>query len=260
MECVYSIVRWMCVLRKQLAETLRARDACILQCGLHSSLECISTPLDGPREAAYRSARVMPPPKIRDVVCRDARVRVTEVGDGKPLLLLHDFLSDRDEWAAVMGTFAERFRVIAVDLPGFGESEKPRPKRFAYDFDAFADAIVDVAAALDAAPLSICGHGLGAAIAIALAERHPSSVERVVLVVPADFSGARRSRSRARSLCRSSGTRCSSSSLGGGCSRGIFGVMFPCPRIVRPTRGSSDSSTSSMRPPRAKRRRRRSAR
>ncbi len=120
-------------------------------------------------------------------MCRDARVRVTETGEGKPLVLLHDFLSDRDEWARVVPAFAEKFRVVSVDLPGFGESEKPRPGRFAYDFDAFADAIVDVAAALDAAPFSIAGHGLGAAITIAIAERHPSSVERVVLACPPLF-------------------------------------------------------------------------
>jgi len=157
--------------------------------------------LDGARDAAYRSARLKPEETIRDVVCRDARVRVSEVGPARagapPLVLLHDFLSDRDEWAAVRAPFAEKFRVLSVDLPGFGESEKPRPGRFSYDFDAFADAIVDVAAALDAAPFSACGHGLGAAIAIATAERHPSSVERVVLACPPIFGGRAIARARA---------------------------------------------------------------
>ena len=128
---------------------------------------------------------------IRDVVCKDARIRVDVRGgggEGKPVLLVHDFLSDRQEWEAISGRLSEHFRVLAVDLPGFGESEKPRhgsgPGRFGYDFDGFAEALVDVAGALDAAPLSVCGHGLGAAIAIALAERHPTMVERLVLVAP----------------------------------------------------------------------------
>jgi pimeloyl-ACP methyl ester carboxylesterase len=102
-------------------------------------------------------------------------------------LLIHDFLSDHGEWAAVEATLAKRFRVLSVDLPGFGESEKPTPSRFGYDFDRFADALVDVAGAFDAAPLHVCGHGMGAAITIALAERHPSMVERVVLVSPPLF-------------------------------------------------------------------------
>ncbi len=127
--------------------------------------------------------------KTRDVVCKDARIRVSEQGSGKPLLLVHDFLSDREEWAAISARLAERFRVLAVDLPGFGESEKPTPARFGYDFDRFAEALVDVAGALDAAPLAVCGHGLGAAIAIALAERHEGMIERLVLVAPPIFGG-----------------------------------------------------------------------
>jgi len=126
-------------------------------------------------------------PRARDVVCKSARIRVAEVGDGRPILLIHDFLSDHAEWAAVEGTLATRFRVLSVDLPGFGESEKPTPARFGYDFDRFADALVDVAGAFDAAPLHVCGHGLGAAIAIALAERHPSMARSVVLVSPPLF-------------------------------------------------------------------------
>jgi pimeloyl-ACP methyl ester carboxylesterase len=127
--------------------------------------------------------------KTRDVLCKDARVRVSEQGSAqeRPLLLIHDFLSDRGEWDEVAGPLAERFRVLSVDLPGFGESEKPTPGRFGYDLDRFAAALVDVAGALDAAPLSVCGHGLGAAIAIALAERHPPLVERLVLVAPPLF-------------------------------------------------------------------------
>jgi pimeloyl-ACP methyl ester carboxylesterase len=129
--------------------------------------------------------------RTRDIVCKDARIRVSELGpsDGKPLLLVHDFLSDREEWAPVAHRLAEGFRVISVDLPGFGESEKPTPGRFGYDFDRFAEALVDVAGALDAAPLAVCGHGLGAAIAIALAERHEAIVERIVLVAPPIFGG-----------------------------------------------------------------------
>jgi pimeloyl-ACP methyl ester carboxylesterase len=137
----------------------------------------------------------------RDVVCKNARIRVSEVGEGRPLLLVHDFLSDHGEWDAALEALSARFRVLSVDLPGFGESEKPTPSRFAYDFDCFADALVDVAGAFEAAPLSVCGHGLGAAIAIALAERHPSMVERVILVAPPLFG------SRPLSFARAFGVR-----------------------------------------------------
>ncbi len=94
--------------------------------------------LDGQAEAAYRRRRVTASVRTaeaeiatrlvttRDVVCKDARIRVDVRGAGKPLLLVHDFLSDRQEWETVSGRLSEHFRVLAVDLPGFGESEKPR--------------------------------------------------------------------------------------------------------------------------------------
>lgn len=138
--------------------------------------------------------------ETRDVLCRDARVRVTEVGAGKPLLLLHDFLSDRGEWDGVSAALAARFRVISVDLPGFGESEKPTPGRFGYDLDRFAKALVEVAGALDAAPFSVVGHGLGGAIAIAIAEKHPPLIERLVLVAPPLFGAKPLSFARAFAL------------------------------------------------------------
>ncbi len=138
--------------------------------------------------------------QTRDVVCKDARVRVTETGTGKPLVLLHDFLSDRGEWDAVTASLAARFRVLSVDLPGFGESEKPTPGRFGYDLDRFAKALVEVAGALDAAPCSIIGHGLGAAIAMAIAEKHPPLVERLVVVAPPLFGAKPVSFSRAFAL------------------------------------------------------------
>lgn len=139
-------------------------------------------------------------PRARDVTCRNVRVRVHERGAGPPVLLIHDFLSDYDEWTDVAGLLSERLRVLSVDLPGFGESEKPRPNRFDYTFDRLADAMVDVAGALDAAPLSVCGHGVGAAVALALAERHPAMVQRLLLVSPPLFGGRAMAGARAMGL------------------------------------------------------------
>jgi pimeloyl-ACP methyl ester carboxylesterase len=122
--------------------------------------------------------------KTRDVAARGARIRFDEAGAGRPLILLHDYLSSRIAWDAVTPRLASRFRVIAPDLPGFGESEKPPHGRYAYGFDAFAESIVDLVAAIGASRVSICGHGLGGAVGVALAATHPHVVDRLVLVNP----------------------------------------------------------------------------
>jgi len=120
----------------------------------------------------------------RDVAARGARIRFVEAGDGRPLLLVHDYLASRVAWDDVLPRLSERFHVIAPDLPGFGESEKPPPSRYRYDFDAFCESLVDLVAALGLGRVSLCGHALGGAVALTLAAAHPHIVEKLVLVNP----------------------------------------------------------------------------
>jgi pimeloyl-ACP methyl ester carboxylesterase len=115
-------------------------------------------------------------------------VRLVEAGEGAPLLLVHGYLSSHLTWEEVLPPLAAGARVIAPDLPGFGESEKPSPARYGYGFDAFADTLADVIAALGLARVSVCGHGLGGAVALTLAANYPALVERLVLVGPLVYS------------------------------------------------------------------------
>jgi pimeloyl-ACP methyl ester carboxylesterase len=120
----------------------------------------------------------------RDVAARGARIRFIEAGDGLPLILVHDYLASHVAWDDVLPQLSRKFHVIAPDLPGFGESEKPSPSRYAYDFDAFAESLIDLVAALGLARVSVCGHALGGAIALTIAASHPDVVEKLVLVNP----------------------------------------------------------------------------
>jgi pimeloyl-ACP methyl ester carboxylesterase len=119
-----------------------------------------------------------------DVDARGLRVRFHEYGEGRPLLLVHDFLLNRHTWDDVLVQLGKHFRVFAVDLPGFGESERPSPSKFGYELPAFADTLLDVTAALGLQRISILGHGLGGSIALALAAKHPSVVENLMTVAP----------------------------------------------------------------------------
>jgi pimeloyl-ACP methyl ester carboxylesterase len=123
-----------------------------------------------------------PRPTTRDVAARGARIRFSEAGQGPPLVLIHDYLASRLAWEAVQPHLARRFRVIVPDLPGFGESEKPPPGRYRYDFDGFAESLVDLLAAIGLGRVSVCGHAMGGAVALKLAATHPHLVDRLVLV------------------------------------------------------------------------------
>lgn len=123
-------------------------------------------------------------PNLRDVTARGVRMRVLEAGAGEPLVLVHGFLQSRLSWDAVAGELSRTHHVVAPDLPGFGDSERPPPERFRYGFDAFAESIADLAAALELGRVAVAGHGLGAGVALTLAAAHPHLVSRLVLVSP----------------------------------------------------------------------------
>lgn len=124
---------------------------------------------------------------------RNVRLRVAERGTGLPLLLLHDFLMDRQSWADIEGVLAERFRVVMPDLPGFGESEKPSLSRFNYGIESFAECVADLIAAMRLGRACVVGHGLSGALALALATKHPEFVDRLVLVDPLVYSPPQKS-------------------------------------------------------------------
>jgi pimeloyl-ACP methyl ester carboxylesterase len=127
-------------------------------------------------------------PVTRDVNARGARVRFVEAGEGPTLLLVHGYLGSHVSWEDALPQLSSTFHVVVPDLPGFGESEKPSPSRYPYSFDAFAESLVDLVAALDLGRVSVCGHGLGGAVALTMAADHPDVVDRLVLVSPLVYS------------------------------------------------------------------------
>ncbi len=114
------------------------------------------------------------------------RVRVVETGphDGRPVVLLHGWGASvfmyRDGIALLPGY---GLRVIAVDLRGFGLSDRPFA-RGAYTLDAY---VADVDALLDALSLpaaSLAGQSMGGGLALHYALRRPERVQRLVLINP----------------------------------------------------------------------------
>lgn len=127
-------------------------------------------------------------PVHRDVTASGVRVRVVEDGDGLPIVFVHGMFVDHRSWDGVRNALRSEYRVITPDLPGFGQSEKPAPNRFPYGIDAFAEAIADLYAGLELGRSALVGHGLGGAIALTLAARHPELVSHLVLVGPLSYS------------------------------------------------------------------------
>jgi pimeloyl-ACP methyl ester carboxylesterase len=116
------------------------------------------------------------------VRCGGHLIAYQEAGppDGPVVILLHGLASDADTWDKAIGLLADRgLRVLAVDLLGHGESDKPDND---YLLDDFADSLARFMDALDIPAATLCGHSFGGAIAMFFGTRYAERVERVVLV------------------------------------------------------------------------------
>lgn len=105
---------------------------------------------------------------------------------GKPVLLyVHGLMGTWRNWIFNLLPFADRFRVIAVDLPGFGDSEMPIGE---FSIERYAETLKKFILELELGPVTLVGNSMGGQIATVFAKRTPELLEHLVLVDPAGFS------------------------------------------------------------------------
>jgi pimeloyl-ACP methyl ester carboxylesterase len=100
-------------------------------------------------------------------------------GSGPALLLIHGVGDNSKAWEPVHAKLAQRFTVIAPDLLGHGESDKPHAD---YSLPAFANGMRDLLAVLGIDRVTVVGHSFGGGVAMQFAYQYPELVERIVLV------------------------------------------------------------------------------
>ncbi|HEY2972438.1 MAG TPA: alpha/beta hydrolase [Pyrinomonadaceae bacterium] len=107
------------------------------------------------------------------------RIHYQEKGTGTPLVLLHGFTSSTYSWKDVFEPLSQNFRVIAVDLKGFGFSGKPDGD---YSRRAQATLVGHLLDYLKIEKAWLCGNSMGGAIALNFALQNPQRVERLILI------------------------------------------------------------------------------
>src|SRR5436305_1121140 len=108
---------------------------------------------------------------------RGARLHVAELGSGPPVVLLHGWPQHWWCWRAVMPLLAERHRVLAPDLRGFGWSEAtPR----GYRKDELAADLVGILDALGIEQAALVGHDWGGVVGFLACLEHPERIARFV--------------------------------------------------------------------------------
>lgn len=99
--------------------------------------------------------------------------------DAPAMLLVHGLQDEADTWRHVVQPLAQSHRVVAVDLPGFGRSDKPRRR---YDVPFFAATLLALLDALHIEKTHLAGNSLGAMICDWIAMRRPERVTRLTLI------------------------------------------------------------------------------
>ena len=103
-----------------------------------------------------------------------------ELGSGPAVLLLHGWPTSSYLWRDVMPPIAQRNRVIALDLPGFGASDKPAGA--SYDFDLFERALDGFLEALGIEQTGLAVHDLGGPVGVHWALGRPQRVTKLALL------------------------------------------------------------------------------
>jgi pimeloyl-ACP methyl ester carboxylesterase len=110
------------------------------------------------------------------------QISTMEAGRGTPVVLLHGLGATKASFLPSVAALAATHRAIAIDLPGFGDSDKPL--RGAYDPAFFARAVVALLDALHLDRAHLVGNSMGGRVAIEVGLTAPSRVRRIGLLAP----------------------------------------------------------------------------
>ncbi|HEX7610647.1 MAG TPA: alpha/beta hydrolase, partial [Solirubrobacteraceae bacterium] len=120
--------------------------------------------------------------RFRSVSTTGPRLSIVEAGTGPPVLALHGLGATKGSFITTVGALSDRYRVIAVDQPGFGDSDKPIGA--AYDPRYFARSAVQLLDALEIERANVVGNSLGGRVALEVGMSHPDRVDRICLLAP----------------------------------------------------------------------------
>ncbi len=139
-------------------------------------------------------------PEDRFLRIGDQLVHIEQAGgDSTPVVLIHGFGGSTYSWRKVLPGLAESFRVVAVDLSGFGYTERPRLPE-SYSREAQGTLVLRVMDALGMERAHLVGHSYGGGITLWLARYHPERIRSMVLVDSSAPTYANDRRSRLAAL------------------------------------------------------------
>ncbi|MBB4079893.1 pimeloyl-ACP methyl ester carboxylesterase [Lewinella aquimaris] len=125
------------------------------------------------------------PPTVNYLDVNDSvQLAYTDEGEAREgtLLFIHGLGSNLQAWNKTVAGLGNRFRCVAIDLPGYGNSGQGE---YSFTMSFYANQVDAFVQKMGLPPLILVGHSMGGQIALELASRQPEWLERLVLVAPA---------------------------------------------------------------------------
>lgn len=122
--------------------------------------------------------------EVKTATVRNIDVGYIDQGQGDVLLLIHGLGSNAKGWSRNIAALSQDHRVLAVDLPGYGHSDKGY---FEYSLEFYAQVLKEFLTGLGVDNAVYVGHSMGGQIALVSALQYPETVKDLVLISPAGF-------------------------------------------------------------------------
>ncbi len=120
--------------------------------------------------------------KERNLELGGIQVHYKETGQGDALLILHGWGASSESWILLQRALSkEGYRVIAIDLPGFGRSNPPATAWGVQDYSNFIEQFVR---AIGLQQFFLLGHSFGGQIAISFTVQHQELIKKLILCAP----------------------------------------------------------------------------
>ena len=120
------------------------------------------------------------------VLFRDHNTHVVDRGTGPVVVLVHGLGADLSKWHANIDELAQTHRVLALDLLGFGLSDKPNVD---YRMQVYVDQVRELLDSRGIDQATLVGNSMGGLVSLQFAAQHPERVKSLVLVAPAFVFG-----------------------------------------------------------------------
>lgn len=107
---------------------------------------------------------------------------IDEGAGDETIILVHGLASNAGFWRYNIGELSKKYRVIAIDLPGYGKSEKGD---YEYGMSFWADQVANFISKMELENVIYVGHSMGGQIGITLSINHPEVIDKLILAAPA---------------------------------------------------------------------------